>query len=66
MVNDKNVSANVVHADHWPPVRPNHNWKSGDHLGAYPVSTTVRHRPVDSRLHQHFTEAIKSIPPGLR
>ncbi len=38
----------------------------GDYLGAYPASTTIRHRPVDLRLHQQFAEAIKSIPPERR
>jgi hypothetical protein len=33
------------------PVRPKNDWKSGDYPGAYPASTMVRHRPVDSSLH---------------
>ncbi len=48
------------------PIRPLHHWKGGDYLGAYPASTTIKHRPVDSRLHQKFAEPIKSIPPELR
>ena len=48
------------------PVRPRNNWNNGDYLGAYPASTTIRHRPVDLRLHQQFAEAIKSIPPERR
>jgi hypothetical protein len=48
------------------PIRPSTNWKSGDYLGAYPASTTVKHRPVESGLHQPFAKAIKSIPPELR
>ena len=48
------------------PIRPKRDWKAGDYLGAYPASTTVKHRPVDSRLHKRFAEAIKSIPPELR
>jgi hypothetical protein len=48
------------------PIRPKNNWKNGDYLGMYPASTAVKHRPVDSRLHQQFAEAIKSIPPELR
>ncbi len=48
------------------PIRPKNDWKGGDYLGAYPASTTVRHRPVDLRLHRRFAEAIKPIPPELR
>jgi hypothetical protein len=48
------------------PVRPKTGWQAGDYLGAYPASTTVRHRPVDLCLHKQFAEAIKSIPPELR
>jgi len=48
------------------PIRPRNNWKNGDHLGACPASTTIKHRPVDLRLHQQFATAIKSIPPELR
>jgi hypothetical protein len=48
------------------PVRPKTNWKGGNHLDAYPASTAIKYRPVDSRLHKQFAEAIKSIPPALR
>jgi uncharacterized protein len=48
------------------PIRPKNDWKNGDHLGAYPAGTTVKHRPVDPSLHRQFAAAIKSIPPGLR
>jgi len=48
------------------PVRPNKNWKGDNFLGAYPASTTVKHRPVDPTLHQQFAETFKSTPPELR
>lgn len=48
------------------PIRPKKDWKAGDYLGAYPGSTDVKHRPVDSRLHQQFAQGIKMIPPELR
>jgi len=48
------------------PIRPKTDWKGGDYLGAYPASTTVKHRPVNPSLHQKFAETIKSIPPELR
>src|SRR5580765_7495331 len=48
------------------PIRPNTNWKRGNYLGAYPTTTTVKHRPVDSRLHRQFAKAIKPVPLELR
>jgi uncharacterized protein len=48
------------------PIRPANDWKAGDYLGAYPASSTVKHRPVDPFVHQHFAKAIKAIPPELR
>lgn len=48
------------------PIGPKTNWKNGDCLGAYPASTTIRHRPVDARAHQQFAKGIESIPPQLR
>ena len=48
------------------PIRPKTDWKAGDYLGAYPASTTIKHRPANSHLHRQFAAAIKSIPPELR
>jgi hypothetical protein len=48
------------------PIRPKHDWKGGNYLGAYPASKTVKHRPVDVAAHRRFSEEIKSIPPQLR
>lgn len=48
------------------PVRPKHDWKGGDYLGAYPASTIVKHRPVDMLHHKPFAESIKSTPPAQR
>src|SRR5262245_1843244 len=48
------------------PIRPKNNWKGGDYLGAYPASTTIKHRPVNPDLHRQFTLRIKAIPPELR
>ena len=48
------------------PIRPNNNWKGANHLGAYPASTTGKHRPVITRHHLEFAESIRSIPPELR
>jgi uncharacterized protein len=48
------------------PHRPVHNWKGNNHLGAYPASATVKHRPVDLRAHTQFAAGIKGIPPERR
>jgi hypothetical protein len=48
------------------PIRPKHDWKDGNYLGAYPASTKVKHRPVDPLRHKRFTERIKGIPPEQR
>jgi len=48
------------------PVRPKTDWKNSDYLGAYPASTTVKHRPVDLREHQEMAAIIKGIPPERR
>ena len=48
------------------PHRPVHNWKGNSHLGAYPVSAIVKHRPVDLRAHTQFAAGIKGIPPERR
>jgi uncharacterized protein len=48
------------------PIRPNTDWNCGDHLGAHPASTAVKHRPVNSNQHRQFARAIRSISPELR
>jgi uncharacterized protein len=48
------------------PIRPKNDWRGGDYLGAYPASTKIKHRPVNSHAHKQFIEVIKSIPPELR
>lgn len=48
------------------PVRPARNWKGDNHLGKYPASTTVRHRPVDVRAHGELAQRVRGIAPGKR
>lgn len=48
------------------PWRPTRDWNGGNHLGVYPASTVVRHRPVDPVAHRRFAAAIKGIPPDRR
>src|SRR5688572_8243890 len=48
------------------PVRPVQEWRSGQTLGRFPASTTIRHRPVDPRAHALFATPIGSIPPHAR
>ena len=42
------------------PQRPSHN------LGAYPASTTVKHRPVNLQAHAEFAARVKDIRPEQR
>jgi hypothetical protein len=48
------------------PVRPARDWKGGNHLGRYPATTTVKHRPVDAATHTTFAAAIEAVPPAQR
>jgi uncharacterized protein len=48
------------------PIRPINNWRGDNHLGVFPASKTVRHRPVEAYLHRIFAEPIRSIPSTLR
>ena len=48
------------------PVRPVRDWKGGNHLGRYPASTSVKHRPVDAAAHAALTTAIAGLPPPQR
>jgi len=48
------------------PVRPARNWRGDNFLGKYPASATVKHRPVDPRVHADFARAIREVPPGKR
>ena len=48
------------------PIRPRNNWKGDNFLGKDPVSTKVKHRPVDPAEHARFSATIRSIPPHER
>jgi hypothetical protein len=48
------------------PVRPASDRHGGNFLGAFPGSTTVRHRPVKQDAQQRLIEAVADIPPHLR
>ncbi|MEP6721943.1 MAG: DUF1272 domain-containing protein [Variovorax sp.] len=48
------------------PVRPVQDHKSGNFLGRYPASTTVRHRPVDGVDHAAFRASLEGVPPDAR
>ena len=48
------------------PIRPRHDHKGGNHLGADPASTTVKHRPVDLEAHRRLAARLASTPPALR
>ncbi len=48
------------------PVRPTRNWNGDNHLGKYPASTKVRHRPVDAGAHARFAASVQGVPPEKR
>jgi hypothetical protein len=48
------------------PVRPTRDWKGGNHLGRYPASTAVRHRPVDPAAHAALLGLLGGLPPERR
>jgi len=48
------------------PIRPSKNWKGDNYLGKDPVSSRIRHRPVDRNVHAQFAAAIRDIPPEKR
>src|SRR5215470_10383377 len=48
------------------PIRPKQDWKGGNCLSVYPASTTVKHRPVNTKHHHQFAASIKSIKAELR
>ncbi len=48
------------------PIRPARAWKNHNCLLSDPGSTSVRHRPVDSAVHQQLVAAVGTIPPAER
>lgn len=48
------------------PVRPKHDWKGGNFLGADPASTAVKQRPVDLEAHAHLVARVGLLPPAER
>ena len=48
------------------PIRPKVNHKGDNHLGKYPPSEKIRHRPVDPAKHKEFCKKFKDIPPEKR
>lgn len=48
------------------PIRPAHNWKDNNYLGADPASTVVKHRPVDSNAQAKLVELLGKTEPRLR
>src|SRR5450631_3103852 len=48
------------------PIRPATNWQNGNHLGAYPASSAVKHHPVERQAHVMLVARLKDVPPGKR
>lgn len=48
------------------PIRPRDNHKGDNHLGKYPASDRIKHRPVDLAAHHDFAARVGRIPPPQR
>ncbi|MBA4216028.1 MAG: DUF1272 domain-containing protein [Proteobacteria bacterium] len=48
------------------PVRPAHDWRSGNWLGGYPARTEPKVRPVDLNAHARLAAALNGLPPEQR
>ncbi|WP_342118587.1 DUF1272 domain-containing protein [Pseudoduganella sp. OTU4001] len=48
------------------PVRPAHNWKNNNYLGANPASTIVKYRPVNLEEHAKLVAAQAGKAPHER
>ena len=48
------------------PVRPAHQWRGRAHLGGYPASTQVKHRPVDPETQAALVARAGAYPPHER
>jgi hypothetical protein len=48
------------------PIRPSQDRHGGNHLGRYPASTTVKHRPVDAEAQAALVAAVGQVPPEQR
>ncbi len=48
------------------PIRPSKNWKDNNWLQHDPPSEVIRHRPVNTALHQQFSASLRYIPPAER
>lgn len=48
------------------PIRPSHNWRNDNYLGAFPARMTIKHQPVDPVVHREFSAAIRDLPPEKR
>lgn len=60
-------AASVLRSGSSPcPNRPSVNWKGQNHVGTFPASTEVIHRPVDLADHARLAASIAGLPPGAR
>jgi hypothetical protein len=48
------------------PIRPAHNWKNDNYLGASPAVTKRTEKPVDAAAHAVLAARLKDIPPHRR
>ncbi len=48
------------------PIRPAQNLRGDNHLGNFPASTRVKHRPVDLAAHARFVATLMALPSEER
>ncbi len=48
------------------PIRPAHEWKEGNYLGACPASSRPRHRRVDSDTQTALRALLEGVAPERR
>jgi hypothetical protein len=48
------------------PIRPRHNWKDNNTLGADPATTDRKHHPIDLAAFAPFRDKVSQVPPEKR
>lgn len=48
------------------PIRPAHNHRNNNYLGADPATTTVTFKPLDLAAHEKFSAKLSAIPVDQR
>ena len=48
------------------PIRPNNNWKNGNHLEANPSGSRIVYKPVNIEAHNAFSITLRKLAPESR